>query len=101
MDRRTLSAMPEWRRPIGTLAGISASLGYLISRERAGLSDALLESMPGTAAELLAAVRDEWSPDATMAQVRTSLMALSRSGEIVRGPDGWEAPSGSGPEVRR
>ena len=78
---RAYTDLPGWRRPHGALDSRAA--------ERHGLRDALIESMPGTDAELLVAVREEWSPTTSKDQVATALRALERAGAARRTADGW------------
>lgn len=73
-------ALPGWRRPYGALWATS---------DRAGLLETLLDSMPGTEAELLVAVREEWSPDVSKDQVASALRALERRCAARRTANGW------------
>lgn len=85
----TKHALPGWRQPHGSLASFHAATGKTGRRERAGLADVLLESMPGTLGELLESACDAWDVATTKAQVGAALDRLVREGAARREAGIW------------
>lgn len=62
--------------------------GETDARERAGLADVLLQSLPGTGAELTRAARRHWHPETTRADVAAALRWIEGAGKAHRGTRG-------------
>ena len=85
----TIDGLPGWRQPHGSLARLHAAMGKTGRRERAGLADVLLESMPGTLGELLESACDAWDVATTKAQVGAALARLEVDGLARRETGIW------------
>lgn len=77
--------LPGWRRPLGYAAPDES-----IARQRTSLREAVygVADVPMTAAELRAAIREEWGP-ASDAAIDSARNDLARYGEFARVDGGW------------